>query len=104
MSETQQLERQAPQLKADNSVAPQLAVARKVARKAVALKGMGDAVDGAAGAAAGDQMAGITRTPAAIAQEGFAGSPVELPFRAKMEQSFGRSFADVRAYVGGPAA
>ena len=37
------------------------------------------------------------------AAAGFSGSTIDIPHRAEMEQGFGRSFSDVKAYAGGPA-
>jgi len=39
-------------------------------------------------------------SPEETARSGFTDSVEEVPFRAEMEHSFGRSFADVRAYRG----
>lgn len=40
-----------------------------------------------------------TVNPAAVAEEGFIGTAVELPYRKELESSFGVSFAGVRAYT-----
>lgn len=84
-----------PALKADSTAT---GVARKVARKAAA---MTDSL-AQSGAKAGEQMtqtADASRTPADIAEQGFSGTPTDLPHRSKMEQSFGMSFDFVQFYA-----
>jgi hypothetical protein len=97
----------APARKADSfTTAQQLYVAKKIARKAIALDAMADSIAGG-GQAAGQGMAdhaAASRTPADVAAEGFSGQAQEVPHRAEMEQSFGVSFAGVKAYTDAPAA
>jgi Domain of unknown function (DUF4157) len=91
---------------------PTQAVARKVARKAVSLS-LGDSLasspvgdplaahgEPAHGAQAhGEPAAGKSETASETAEDGFRGTPVELPHRAELEKSFGVSFAGVKAYT-----
>lgn len=112
MSETLHAERPAsesapagPALKSDPSTAHQLHVARKVARKAVSLSSMDESL-GESGGAAGEQMeqaGGGGGSAADVASQGFSGAAQDVPHRAKMEQSFGQSFAGVKAYTDEPA-
>lgn len=119
MSENQTAERpsggtseQAPARKAESAFTPaqQLYVAKKIARKSIegsiARSAMADSIE-AGGKGAGEGMAQnaeASRTPADVAAEGFSGQAQEVPHRAEMEQSFGTSFAGVKAYTDAPAA
>lgn len=55
--------------------------------------------DGAHGQGPGEQGPGKQAKPGELAEEGFRGTPVELPHRAELEKSFGASFAGVKAYT-----
>jgi hypothetical protein len=76
------------------------------ARKAVALSSLADAFGGSLSRSnrlAAD--AGVQRkTVSDVASDGFRGAGSDVPYRAEMEQSFGRDFSGVRAYTGSQAA
>lgn len=113
MPENQHAERsssseQAPARKADSAFTPaqQLYVAKKIARKSIALSSMADSLEGG-GKSAGEGMAKgaeVARKPADIAAEGFSGGAHEVPHRKEMEESFGQDFGHVKAYTDGTAA
>jgi len=92
----------APSLSADT----QSAIQSKFGSRSVSLSAMADSLAKGGGAAAGEGMAkaaGPQKNAADVAAEGFAGGGGEVPHKEEMEQSFGTSFAGVKAHTDGAA-